>query len=69
MKWKTKQIYDTRVVRKFVLIPRSFGGTTYWLEWLDVVEIYGYWRDSIFHSPIWGERGVMRDGKEIPFDR
>jgi hypothetical protein len=40
MRWRTKQRNDTRIKRKFLIIPRSFNGQTRWIEWANIEEIY-----------------------------
>jgi len=41
-----------RKVRKFLFLPRAFGGITKWLEFAYIIEEYaehhGYWREIGF---------------------
>lgn len=46
MRWKSRvtpdpEYFDKRIVRKFLIFPRCFGGDTWrWLEYADIVESY-----------------------------
>jgi len=43
MRWTYPRDEDRRTYSTFCLFPRSFGGLTYWLEWVTVTEVYfGY---------------------------
>ena len=57
MRWKTKQENDIRIKRKFLLIPRSFDGITYWLEWANIIEKYQWWGGYDPHLG-WCEIGI-----------
>jgi hypothetical protein len=51
MMWKTPRPDEIRIVRKFLLWPRSHNGITRWLEFAYIREHYaehhGFWRESI----------------------
>ena len=60
LKRKNYEIGDTRVTRKFLLLPRSFekGQDYRWLEFANIKEIYNYTGfDSIGSSFEWVEIG------------
>ena len=59
MRWKDKQPKpdpkpgDTRVVKKFLLLPLTVDGETRWLEWAWVKQVYGAveWWDREWAEP------------------
>lgn len=40
MRWKEPKMKDTRIKRKFLIIPRTFNSETRWLEFANVKEEY-----------------------------
>ena len=64
MRWKNSnslKVGTKRVVRKFLLIPRSFGeGQTRWFEFADVAEeVVRRYSEFGIDSKIWVETGFV----------
>lgn len=61
MRWKRPRKYDTRVIKRFLLLPRKLRGEVRWLEWACIEQEYNansrkvnrhgwldtWWRDDI----------------------
>ena len=54
MRWKEPKPKDTRVKRKFLIIPRTFNGETRWLEFANIKEEYCEFVDFGDCVPGWG---------------
>lgn len=52
---KPDSIGDTRIVRKFLLLPRHFGRDWRWLEYADIVERYKYVNGFLGREVDWEE--------------
>lgn len=50
---RAPEIGDTRVVRKFLILPRHFGRDRRWLEYADIVE--KYFSEDIYEPALWHE--------------
>ena len=40
MRWKYPKDGDQRIVTRFCVLPLSFNGTTYWLEFVKMKQFY-----------------------------
>ncbi len=43
MRWHRPKTGDTRIIKKFLLLPKTIGNQTRWLEWANIVQKYAYY--------------------------
>lgn len=70
MRWKTKPVVCARTVWRFLIVPRTIGGQTRWLEFARIRQAYvatfggGGWVDVA-----WADHGEHRRAAAAPFGR